>query len=29
MILDEYRSPWDTEELDDLRAMVRTFFKQE
>ncbi|MDJ0313545.1 acyl-CoA dehydrogenase family protein [Arthrobacter sp. H35-D1] len=29
MILDDYRSPWHTEELDDLRAMVRTFLKKE
>ncbi|WP_207345097.1 acyl-CoA dehydrogenase family protein [Arthrobacter sp. E3] len=29
MILDDYRSPWRTEELDDLRAMVRTFLNKE
>lgn len=29
MILDDYRSPWRTEELDDLRAMTRTFLEKE
>ncbi|GAA1339309.1 acyl-CoA dehydrogenase family protein [Arthrobacter roseus] len=29
MILDDYQSPWRTEELDDLRAMTRTFLKKE
>ena len=29
MILDDYRSPWLTEELDDLRALARTFLQRE
>lgn len=29
MILDDYRSPWHNEELDDLRAMTRTFLNKE
>lgn len=29
MILDAYRSPWRTEELDDLRDLARTFLERE
>ena len=29
MILDDYRSPWRTEELDDLRDMTRAFLNKE
>ncbi|MDJ0318821.1 MULTISPECIES: acyl-CoA dehydrogenase family protein [Arthrobacter] len=29
MMMDDYRSPWRTEELDDLRAMTRIFLEKE